>query len=162
MSAPFVTVAGTSYEVSVLNDRCKLLISDLIRTAQEYQALFGNYRQSLTLTSVYSDGLKNQVEKSELPQVFEYAVDTETPIIKIDDKSYDASNLPDEVKAYVSQLVTANKQKTSVEFRLRQLDAARSALNKAIQDEIENSQPSPMDPQPEIATESASDDESDT
>jgi hypothetical protein len=154
MTNSFITVSGTSYELSELSDRCRLLTSDLVRTVQEYQALLASYRQSLTLTNVYSDGLKDQVEKAELPQVFSYAVDTETPIIKIDDKSYDASNLPDEVKAYVSELVSANKQKTSVEYRLRQLDAARSAFNTAIQAEIEKSQPTPMDPQPETEAES--------
>jgi hypothetical protein len=162
MSSPFVTVSGISYEFSALNDRCRSLISDLVRTAQEYQALLANYRQSLTLTNVYSGGLKEQVEKADLPQVFSYAVDPETPIIKIDDTSYDASNLPDEVKAYVSELVKANKQKTSVEYRLRQLDAARSAFNKAIQLEIESSQPTPMDPQPEKADDVQSESESES
>lgn len=153
MTAPFVTVSGTSYELSELSDRCKMLISDLVRTAKEYQALFANYRQSLTLTSVYSDGLKNEVEKADLPLVFDYAVDSDTPLIKINDKSYDASDLPNEVKAYVSELLKANVQKTSVEYRLRQLDAARSAFNKAINDEILSTQPTPMDPQPEISAE---------
>ena len=79
MSSSFVTVSGISYEFSALNDRCKSLIGDLIRTVQEYQALLANYRQSLTLTNAYSGGLKDEVEKAALPQVFEYAVDSETP-----------------------------------------------------------------------------------
>lgn len=158
----FITVSGISYEYSVLGDRCKMLAGDLVRTVQEYQALLSNYRQSLTLTNAYSGGLKSEIEKSDIPQVFSYAVDADKPVIKIDEKTYDASNLTDEVKAYVTELVRANSQKSSIEFRLRQLDAARTAYTKAIQAEIEESQPSPMDPQPVMSSDSGSDTESDT
>lgn len=105
----------------------------------------------MTLTSAYTKGLESEIEKAELPQVFSYAVDSDKPVIKIDEKTYDASDLPNEVKAYVSELVRANSQKSSIEFRLRQLDAAKNAYMKAIEAEVEESQPSPMDPQPEIA-----------
>jgi hypothetical protein len=115
---------------------------------QEYQAIMASYRQSLTLTNTYSGGLKDQIEKAELPQVFPY--DDEKPTIKVNDLTYDASEMPDEVKAYVAELVRANSQKTTLEFRLRQLDAARTAFIKAIQDEIAESQAAPMDPQPEL------------
>lgn len=161
MTSPYITVSGTSYELSALNDRCKMLASDLVRTVQEYRALLANYRQSLTLTNAYSGGLKTEIEKADIPQVFSYAVDSDTPVIKIDEKSYDASNLPDEVKAYVSELVRANNQKSSIEFRLRQLDAAKTSYTNAIKAEIEDSQPSPMDPQPEISNDSEPDSESD-
>ena len=116
----------------------------------------------MTLTNAYSGGLKSEIEKSDIPQVFSYAVDSDKPVIKIDEKTYDASNLTDEVKAYVTELVRANSQKSSIEFRLRQLDAARTAYTKAIQAEIEESQPSPMDPQPVMSSDSGSDTESDT
>lgn len=151
---PYLTLSGVSYAISDLSDRCKLLASDLLRTVQEYQTLLSSYRQSLTLTSAYSGGLKTEVEKAELPQVFEYAVDEKTPLIKIDEKSYDASALPDEVKSYVNELVRVNKQKSSLEYRLRQLDAARVSFTKAIEDEIEETKPSPMDPQPESSPDS--------
>lgn len=151
MTAPYLTVEGTSYLIDQLNDRSRLLASDLVRTVQEYRALIASYRQSLTLTNAYSGGLKDEVEKAELPVAIDnpYA-DEAKPTITIGDVSYEANDLPDSVKAYVTELLRANKQKTSLEFRLRQLDAARSAYVKAIQDEIAESKPEPMDPQPEL------------
>ncbi len=154
MTAPYLTVSGISYELSSLSDRAKMLSTDLFRTVQEYQGVLAGYRQSLTLTSTYSGGLKAEVEKADLPQVFSYAVDSDAPTIKIDETTYDAKELPDEVKGYVSELVRANKTKTDLEFRLRQLDAARTAYIRAIQDEIKESQPAPMDPQPEATSDS--------
>lgn len=151
MTVPHITVDGTAYAIDQLNDRLRLLAGDLLRTVQEYRSLLANYRQSLTLTNAYSGGLKQEVEKAELPVVFSASSDSEKPVIKIDEVSYDASELPDSVKAYVAELVRANQQKTGLEFRLRQLDAARSAYVKAIQDEISESNPAPMDPQPEAA-----------
>ena len=154
MTIPHLTVSGTSYAISDLNQRCKLLASDLLRTVQEYQALLTNYRQSLTLTNVYSGGLKTEVEKAELPELISSPQDNdETPIIKIDDKSYNAAELPDEVKAYVAELLKANNQKSNLEYRLRQLDAARTAFTEAIKDEIEECNPIPMDPQPDPTSE---------
>jgi hypothetical protein len=141
---PHITVDGTAYAIDQLNDRLRQLAGDLLRTVQEYRSLLSNYRQSLTLTNAYSGGLKQEVEKADLPVLFSSVSDSEKPVIKI----YDASALPDSVKAYVAELVRANQQKTGLEFRLRQLDAARSAYVKAIQDEIGESNPSPMDPQP--------------
>jgi hypothetical protein len=148
---PHITVDGTAYAIESLNDRLRLLASDLLRTVQEYQGLLASYRQSLTLTNAYSGGLKQEVEKADLPVVFSASSDSEKPLITIDEVSYDASELPDAVKAYVAELVRANQQKTTLEFRLRQLDAARSAYVKAMQDEIAESSPAPMDPQPEKA-----------
>lgn len=150
MAAPYLTVAGTSYEISALNDRSRMLTGDLFRTVQEYEGVLASYKQSLTLTNTYSGGLKSEIEKADVPQVFSYAVDSDAPVIKINDNSYDASDLPEEVKAYVGELVRANQQKNNLEFRLRQLDAARTAFITAIQSEISESQPVPMDPQPEL------------
>lgn len=147
---PHITVDGSAYAIDKLNDRLRLLASDLLRTVQEYRSLLVNYRQSLTLTNAYSGGLKQEVEKADLPVVFSWSNDSEKPVIKIDEVSYDASELPDSVKAYVADLVRANQQKTGLEFRLRQLDAARSAYVKAIQDEVGESNPAPMDPQPAV------------
>ena len=150
MTAPFLTVEGTSYALDSLSDRARLLASDLLRTVQEYRALMANYRQSVTLTNTYSGGLKQEVEKAELPVAINNPYDDEEkPTLKIGDVSYEASDLPDSVKAYVAELVRANNQKTQLEFRLRQLDAARGAYVKAITDEIAETKPEPMDPQPE-------------
>lgn len=150
MTEPYITVEGTSYAIDSLSDRARLLSTDLIRTVQEYRALITNYRQSVTLTSTYSGGLKQEVEKAELPVAIDNPyTDEEKPTIKIGDVSYEATDLPDSVKAYVAELVRANNQKTQLEFRLRQLDAARGAYVKAIQEEIAETKPEPMDPQPE-------------
>jgi len=146
---PHITVDGTAYAVESLNERLRLLTADLLRTAQEYQDLLSSYRQSLTLTGAYSGGLKSEVEKADLPVVFSAVGDSDRPIIKIDEVSYDATDLPDSAKAYVAELMRANQQKTSLEFRLRQLDAARGAYVKAMQAELAESKPEPMDPQPE-------------
>ena len=51
----------------------------------------------------------------------------------------------------MAELVRANQQKTQIEFRLRQLDAARNAYIGALKTEIESSEVAPMDPQPEAA-----------
>ena len=150
MTTPHITVDGTAYAIDDLNDRLRLLAGDLLRTVQEYRGLIANYRQALTLTGAYTGGLKKEVESAELPVLFN-TYESEKPVIKIDEVSYDASELPDSVKAYVAEIVRANQQKTALEFRLRQLDAARSAYIKAIQDEIAESKPSAMDPQPEVA-----------
>ena len=94
--------------------------------------------------------MKDEVEKAELPVAIDNPYsDEEKPTITIGEVSYEANDLPDSVKAYVTELLRANKQKTGLEYRLRQLDAARSAYVKAIQDDIEETKPEPMDPQPE-------------
>ena len=150
MTAPYITVEGTSYALEKLSDRSRLLASDLVRTVQEYRALIASYRQSLTLTNAYSGGLKDEVEKAELPVAIDNPYsDEEKPTITIGEVSYEANDLPDSVKAYVTELLRANKQKTGLEYRLRQLDAARSAYVKAIQDDIEETKPEPRDPQPD-------------
>jgi len=146
---PHITVDDTSYAIESLSDRAKLLVSDLYRTVQEYQGLFASYRQSVTLTDTYSGGLKAEVEKAELPVLFQYDSESDKPSITIEDKQYDASELPDSVKAYVAELLRANQQKTQIEFRLRQLDAARNSYIGALKSEIETSDVAPMDPQPE-------------
>lgn len=147
-TAPHITVSGTSYEIEKLNDRSKMLVGDLIRTVQEYTELTKSYGQSVTLNAAYSSGLKDEVEKAELPVLFHPVSGDEKPQIKIDDVNYDASEIPDSVKATVQALVRANEQKTGLEYRLRQLDAARNFYIAEIQNEIEESQPQAMDPQP--------------
>ena len=124
-----------------------MLTGDLIRTVSEYQSLLANYRQSVTLTTSYSAGLKQEVENSNVPTLYS-TENSEAPVIKINDTNYDASNLPAEVQHYVNELVRANSQKSSLEYRLRQLDAARVSFTKAIQDEVNATKPIPMDPQP--------------
>jgi hypothetical protein len=146
-SIPYVTVSGVSYEISELNENTKLFLSDLVNTVKEYRAVLDSYSQSLTLVNSYSKSLKEEVEKANLPVVYSGTSD-ESPAIKIDETSYDASDLPNEVKAYINELVKSGNQKIRYEYRLRQLDAARSAYIGAIQSQIQQSGQKPMDPQP--------------
>jgi len=130
---PSVTINNDKYLVSDLNDKSKNLLNDLTRTVMEYKELLRSYNQSLTLTNTYISGLKTEVEKVGLPESSEEGA----PSITIEDKTYEASDLPDSVKAYVNELVRANKNKTSIEYRLRQLDAARITFINVLQSEVE-------------------------
>ena len=130
---PSVTINNDKYLVSDLNDKSKNLLNDLTRTVMEYKELLRSYNQSLTLTNTYISGLKTEVEKVGLPESTEEG----SPSITIEDKTYEASDLPDSVKAYVNELVRANQNKNSIEYRLRQLDAARITFINALQSEVE-------------------------
>ena len=138
---PSVTINDKKYLVEDLNDKSKLFLNDLTRTVMEYKELLRSYNQSLTLTNTYASGLKTEVEKVGLPE----SSNEDSPSIKIADKTYDGSDLPDTVKAYVSELVRANQNKTNLEYRLRQLDASRITFINSLKAEIEESGISPTD-----------------
>ena len=97
-SQPYITIDEKKYLVEHLNDQSKLFLNDLTRTVMEYKELLRSYNQSLTLTNTYASGLKTEVEKVGLPE----SSNEDSPSITIADKSYDGSDLPDTVKAYVS------------------------------------------------------------
>ena len=134
-AAPSITIEEDKYLIEDLSDRSKLFVSDLYRTSMEYNELYRTYNQTLTLTNTYSSGLKAEVEKVGLPEKND---DSESSIT-IDDKSYDGSDLPESVKAYISELVRVNNNKSTIEFRLRQLDAAKNAYINSIKEDIVNS-----------------------
>ena len=136
---PSVTIDDKKYLVEDLNDKSKLFLSDLTRAVMEYKELLRTYNQSLTLTNTYASGLKTEVEKVGLPE----STNEDSPSITIADKTYDGSDLPDTVKAYVSELVRANQNKTNLEYRLRQLDASRITFINSLKAEIEESGISP-------------------
>ena len=140
-SPPFITIDDQKFLVENLNDKSKMFLNDLTKTVMEYKELLRSYNQSLTLTNTYASGLKTEVEKVGL----EETSDQDTPSIKIADKTYDGSDLPDSVKAYVSELVRANNNKTVLEYRLRQLDAARITFINSLKTEVEESGISPED-----------------
>ena len=106
----------------------------------EYKELLRSYNQSLTLTNTYASGLKTEVEKVGLQE----SSNEDSPSITIADKTYDGSDLPDTVKAYVSELVRANQNKTNLEYRLRQLDASRITFINSLKAEVEESGISPL------------------
>ena len=139
--SPSVTINDKKYLVEHLNDKSKSYLNDLTRTVMEYKELMRSYNQSLTLTNTYVSGLRTEVEKVGL----EESSNENSPSITIDDKTYDGSDLPDTVKAYVSELVRANQTKTNIEFRLRQLDAARVTFINLLQSEVEDSGISPTE-----------------
>tara|TARA_B100000989_G_scaffold110725_1_gene81213 strand:- start:994 stop:1443 length:450 start_codon:yes stop_codon:yes gene_type:complete len=136
---PSVTINDKKYLVEDLNDKSKLFLNDLTRTVMEYKELLRSYNQSLTLTNTYASGLKTEVEKVGLPE----SSNEDSPSITIADKTYDGSDLPDTVKAYVSELLRANQNKTNLEYRLRQLDASRITFINSLKSEVEESGISP-------------------
>ena len=138
---PSVTINDKKYLVEDLNDKSKLFLNDLTRTVMEYKELLRSYNQSLTLTNTYASGLKTEVEKVGLPE----SSNEDSPSITIADKTYDGSDLPDTVKAYVSELVRANQNKTNLEYRLRQLDASRITFINSLKAEVEESGVSPAE-----------------
>ena len=88
-----------------------------------------------------NQGLKTEVEKVGLPE----PENDDSPTITIADKTYDGSDLPDTVKAYVSELVRANQNKSNIEYRLRQLDAARITFINCLKAEVEDSGVTPTE-----------------
>ena len=139
--APSVTINDKKFLLSDLDDKSKSLINDLTRTVMEYKELLRSYNQSLTLTNTYASGLKTEVEKTGLPE----SSNEDSPSITIEDKKYDGSDLPDTVKAYVSELVRANQNKTNLEYRLRQLDAARITFINTLKAAVDESGVSPTE-----------------
>ena len=136
---PSVTINDEKFLIENLNDKSKMFLNDLTKTVMEYKELLRSYNQSLTLTNTYASGLKTEVEKVGLEETTEEGV----PSITIADKTYDGSDLPDSVKAYVSELVRANNNKNVLEYRLRQLDAARITFINSLKEEVEASGISP-------------------
>ena len=134
-SQPYITIDEKKYLVEHLNDQSKLFLNDLTRTVMEYKELLRNYNQSLTLTNTYASGLKTEVEKVGLPE----SSNEVTSSITIADKTYDGSDLPESVQAYVAELIRANQNKTNLEYRLRQLDASRITFINLLKAEIEES-----------------------
>tara|TARA_Y100000589_G_scaffold167627_1_gene159502 strand:+ start:105 stop:548 length:444 start_codon:yes stop_codon:yes gene_type:complete len=136
---PSVTINDEKFLIENLNDKSKMFLNDLTKTVMEYKELLRSYNQSLTLTNTYASGLKTEVEKVGLEETTEEDI----PTITIADKTYDGSDLPDSVKAYVSELVRANNNKSVLEYRLRQLDAARITFINSLKSEVEASGVSP-------------------
>ena len=139
--APSVTINDQKYLISELDEKSKSLLNDLTRTVMEYKEILRSYNQSLTLTNTYASGLKTEVEKNGLPE----SSNEDSPSITIADKKYDGSDLPDTVKAYVSELLRANQNKTNIEYRLRQLDAARITFINTLQSAVKESGVSPTE-----------------
>ena len=148
---PVLTLDGTAYAFDALSERGQLLSVDFVRTDQEWTMLQHRYRQFVAMEATVVTHLKEEVEKSDMEPVWTSGTpaDSEQPLLTIDDKSYDATKIPDNVRLYVEDLVRNNQERSQLEFRLRQLDAARTAYLGAIREELESSGVQPLDPQPE-------------
>ena len=149
---PVLTIDGVAYDFNSLSDRARMLSVDFVRTDQEWNALQHRYRQFVAMEVTYVNSLKQEVEKANLEPVYTSdAEKSEVPLLTIDQVSYDASKIPDAVRIYVEDLVRNNQERGQLEFRLRQLDAARSAFLGVIRQELKESDANPLDPQPEAA-----------
>ena len=153
--APVLTIDGTAYAFETLSERSRLLSLDFVRSDQEWTELQHRYRQFVAMEATVVNHLKEEVEKSDMEPVWTSGNpnDSDQPLLTIDDKSYDATKIPDNVRLYVEDLVRNNQERSQLEFRLRQLDAARTAYLAAIRDELQASGAQPLDPQPEPASE---------
>lgn len=150
--SPVLTLDGTAYAFNDLSDRARMLSVDFVRTDQEWTALRHRYRQFVAMEATVVSQLKQEVDKSEMQPLWssgESNQESAKPLLTIDDKSYDASHVPDGVRVVVEDLVRNNRERGQLEFRLRQLDAARSAYLGVIREELKNSGAQPLDPQPE-------------
>jgi hypothetical protein len=136
--APTLTVDGVSYAFAELSERVQGLSLDFIRTEQEWQQLQHRYRQFVAMEATVVNSLKQEVEQAALEPVWSSGdlSSSETPFLSIDDRSYDASSLPDNVRLYVDDLVRNNQERRELEFRLRQLDAARLGYLGVIREEL--------------------------
>lgn len=145
---PLLNLDGTAYAFESLSERAQLLSVDYVRTEQEWQALQHRYRQFVAMEATVVNHLKEEVEKSEMKPVWNSGNpnESEQPLLTIDDKSYDATKIPDNVRLYVEDLVRNNQERGQLEFRLRQLDAARTAYLAAIREELDSSGAQPLEP----------------
>jgi len=143
---PVLTLDGTNYDFGSLSERAKMLSSDFVRTEQEWSALQHRYRQFVAMEATVVNHLRQEVEKADLePVITEGELESaETPLLRIDDKSYDANQIPESVRVYVEDLVRNNQERSQLEFRLRQLDAARTAYLSLLRDELQATDAQPL------------------
>lgn len=138
---PILTLDGVSYAFDQLSERARMLSLDCLRTDQEWAQLLHRYRQFIAMEATVVNQLKQEVEQSDLQplSIDQEAPPRETPLLTIDATSYDATAIPDNVRLYVEDLVRNNQERQQLEFRLRQLDAARTTYQCEIRQELENS-----------------------
>lgn len=144
-----LTVDGKAYLIEGLSERARLLSLDCVRTEQEWLALQHRYRQFVAMEATVVKHLKEEVEKSGLEQVWSTSEssDGDLQLLTIDDKSYDANMISDAVRCYVEDLMHNSQERSQLEFRLRQLDAASSAFHAMVREELEKSGAEPLDSQ---------------
>ena len=142
-----LTIDGHSYLFEALSERARLLSLDYVRTDQEWTQLLHRYRQFVAMETTVVNHLKDEVQKAELQPVESNGdpAASERPLLTIDATSYDASAIPDTVRVYVEDLVRNSQERQELEFRLRQLDAARTTYLSEIRAELSASGAAPIE-----------------
>ena len=145
--AAVLTVDGLRYDLETLSEQLRLFSEDLIRTEQEWQGLQHRLRQFVAMESAMVNTLKQEVEQAGLEPRFsnEEPMSGDVPLLTIDGQTYDASELPEGVRLAVEDLVRNRQEREVLEFRLRQLDAARQGYGSAIREQLKASGAKPLD-----------------
>jgi len=151
--AAVLTIDDKKYDFKSLSKRAQELSLDYLRTDQEWNELLYRYRQFVAMQETVTNQLKQEVSSSGMEPIWTEGipVDSERPLLTIDDKSYDTTQAPEHILVYVQDLLRNNQERSQLEFRLRQLDAARIAYLAAIRQELPGENPMP------ISSESSSD-----
>ncbi len=144
---PQLTMDGRSYLFEALSERARMLSLDYVRTDQEWAELLHRYRQFVAMETTVVNHLKDEVQKADLQpvEINGEPAASERPLLTIDSTSYDATTIPDTVRLYVEDLVRNSQERQQLEFRLRQLDAARTTYLSEIRAELETSGAQPID-----------------
>ena len=165
-----LTVDGQSYPFTQLSERAQGLSLDYVRTDQEWSQLQHRYRQFLAMETTVVNSLKAEVERSGMEPLASGTTPSpdagddpggpaepaamaqpagrpgaeERPRLSIDGLSYDASALPSAVQLVVDDLIRNTEERRELEFRLRQLDAARITYLQEIRQELAMSTTQPL------------------
>ena len=129
-----------------------------MRTDQEWTQLQHRYRQFLAMETTVVNSLKTEVERSGMEPLASGtppspdagddpggpAEAAERPRLSIDGLIYDASALPSAVQLVVDDLIRNAEERRELEFRLRQLDAARITYLQEIRQELATSTTHPL------------------
>ena len=136
-----------AYLLDGLSERAKMLSLDCIRTEQEWIALQHRYRQFIAMEATVVNQIKEEVAKSNMEPLWTSGESNdEQPLLTIDDKAYAATKIPETVRLYVEDLMRNNQERSQLEFRLRQLDAARTTYLATIREELVSTGAEPYEP----------------
>jgi len=129
---------GERYAFASLSDRARLLSSDYLKTKREWDEQQQRYEQLVAGKTQSVSALKQEVEKAGMQPVWPMAEPDGVvrPLLTIDSKSYDATTVPDSVREQLEALLAQNKACAELEYALRQLDAACTAYEEAIREEL--------------------------
>ena len=135
---PTLLIDDKAYAYGALSDRAKVLSNDFVRTHQEWTDLQHRYRQFLAMETTVVNQLKDEVDRAGLrPHEPVTSGDlVQQALLTIDATAYAIEQIPDQARLYVNDLLRTHQERGQLEFRLRQLDAARAAYQGALRDEL--------------------------